>query len=677
MAGESHSRLRTWIVSVLLALGTAALFSRSMTYGYINFDDGSFVANNPYVQRGLTWEGVRWAFDVDRDLWHPITWLSFMLDCELFGDNPRAFHIVNIAWHALNGVLVFLLARRMTGTFWTAAICAALFAWHPQRVESVTWITERKDVLSGFFSLIAIGCHLAYGRARMRNSSGFRAAGAYTGALAAFALGLMSKSVVVMLPVVLLLLDLWPLGRGPRDDESAWRTLLRLAVEKVPFLALALAAGLITMTTQEASGAFSLALSFDQRVGNALVSVMRYLGMAAWPYGLSVMYPHPGDWPALLVGGAGLAVAAISVVACWTWRERPWLLVGWGWFLAFLLPTLGLVQVGLQAMADRYTYLPMIGLQLALLELARRWVAGAGRRARAAAAAAAVVVLAALGFRTVGQQALWRDAESLFGHAIRVTRGNYVAHTAMALQRLSQGRVPEAAHHAETAVTLAPELGLTLEGLGSVRLAQGRVEEAIQLYRDVIRRQPGAVSTRCDLGRILLSQGRTADAEPLFAEALALKPASVAARLGLAEAALMRGNADEAIGHLLHARELAPRDGAIALHLASVQLRTGRDAAATTLHAAVELGWDDAGMLQQAGDMLGKLGRMEDALRAYERGVVLAPADATAHVRLGYAYFLLKRPADAIRSWETALRLDPTMTDLERRIRQARAQLGG
>ncbi|MBI3192771.1 MAG: phospholipid carrier-dependent glycosyltransferase, partial [Pedosphaera parvula] len=346
MSRETRVTLRTVIVCAAIVAGTFALFSRSVGYGFINYDDPLFVVNNPRVQGGLSWAGVRWAFVVDRDFWHPLTWISLMADRELFGDNASGYRLVNIGWHALNALLVLAIVRRMTGMFWIAAVSAVLFAWHPQRVESVVWITERKDVLSGFFALATVWAWLRYGRAR--ESEGARGWAWYGVALAAFACALMSKSVVVTLPVVLLLLDLWPLGRF-RPGPAGWRTAGRLVAEKLPFFAASLAVGLFTVATQDAGGAFTLPLTLDQRVANAFVSTVRYLGQTVWPFGLAVLYPHPGHWSVVLVGGAGLVVAGVSVAA-WLYRgERPAWLVGWGWFVAFLLPTLGLIQVGLQA----------------------------------------------------------------------------------------------------------------------------------------------------------------------------------------------------------------------------------------------------------------------------------------------------------------------------------------
>lgn len=678
MSSEARSKLPAVVVGVLLVAGTLALFSRALPYGFINYDDPAFVVNNPHVQRGLTWDGVRWAFAVDRDYWHPLTWLSLMVDRAVLGGGAAGFRAVNLGWHAINALLVFVLLRRVSVGLWMAAWCAAIFAWHPQRVESVVWITERKDVLSGFFALLAAWAWLGYGEARTKGA--VRSGLWYAGALAAFACGLMSKSVVVTLPLVFLALDFWPLRRfgsaasGGNAVGLGLAGMTRLVAEKVPFLVLSLAVGLFTVSTQVAGGAFSLALTLDQRVANAVVSVVRYLGMFAWPSGLAVLYPHPGDWPPALVGAAGLAVTGITVLAWWYRRERPAFFVGWFWYLLMLLPSLGLVQVGLQAMADRYSYLPTAGLVLALGgslgPVVLRWSAATRRMV----GIAGVVVLAGLGLRTWDQQSVWRDAETLFTHAIAVTRDNYVARTALALERLTQGRVPDAAQLAEEAIAIAPEAPLALDTLGAVRMAQGRVDEAVDAYRRVIALQPRSVSARCDLGRILLAQGRIDEAAQLFTEAAAIRPVNVPSHLGLADAAIARGRPDEALGHLSRALELAPRDARTTMRVAAVQLQVGRrEKAIATLRLAAGLEPDNLALQRDIGDVFGQLGRFEDAAAAYERAVFLAPTDAATHARLGYVYFLLKRPTDAIKAWEEARRIDPGLTELDARIRQARA----
>jgi tetratricopeptide (TPR) repeat protein len=681
MTIEARSRLSTMVVGVLLAAGTFVLFSRALPYDFINYDDPAFVVNNPHVQRGVTWEGVRWAFAVDRDYWHPLTWLSLMVDRAVLGGGATGFRAVNLGWHAINALLVFLLLRRMNGGLWLAASCAAVFAWHPQRVESVVWITERKDVLSGFFALLAVWAWLGYGEARAKGTG--RAIAWYLAALATFACGLMSKSVVVTLPFLLLALDFWPLrrfeGAGAADGGSsrfAPAAAGRLIVEKLPFLALSLAVGLFTVSTQTAAGAFGLDLTLDQRVANAVVSVLRYLGMFAWPSGLAVLYPHPGDWPLAILGAAGVVVSAVTLLAWWYRHERPALLVGWSWFLLLLLPTLGLVQVGLQAMADRYSYLPSVGLVLALGGVLGPVLSCRSPAGRSAAGVVGVAVLALLGAGTWRQQAVWRDAEALFTHAIAVTRDNYVARTALALERLAQNRVPEAVTLAEEAIAIAPEAPLALDTLGAVRLAQGRVDEAVEAYRRVIALQPGSVSARCDLGRILLAQGRLDEAAQLFTEAAAIRPVSVPAHLGLADAAIARARPEEALGHLARALEIAPRDARTTMRVAAVQLQVGRrEQAVATLRLAAGLEPDNVALQRDVGDVLGQLGRFEDAAALYERAVLLDPTDAATHARLGYIHFLLKRPAEAIRSWEEARRLDPGMTELDARIRQARALL--
>jgi protein O-mannosyl-transferase len=368
---------RTAIICAILFGGTLLLFSRATRCGFVNYDDPTFVTDSPMVLGGLSWAGAAWAFTAPSDYWHPLVTLSHMLDCQLYGLSPAGHHFTSMLWHALNAVLAFLVFRRLTGGMWGSAFAAALFAWHPLRVESVVWITERKDVMSGCFFLLTI---LAYARFAAVRAAGQPALRAYLLAFACFAAGLMCKPMLVTLPFVLLLLDYWPLARHPACPARL------LVLEKVPFLALSCAAAVATVLMQESSDAFVLSLPMSARLGNAVVSLARYLGKFVWPFDLIVCYEHPGSWPAASILGAAALLSCLAAIAWSQRRSRPWIAVGLGWYLVTLLPVLGLLQVGLQAMADRYTYLPLLGVELWPLcnAFPRQWRARGGllRRAR-------------------------------------------------------------------------------------------------------------------------------------------------------------------------------------------------------------------------------------------------------------------------------------------------------
>ena len=327
------------------------VFSRAIGNDFVNYDDPVYVTENPRVQAGLTPEGIRWALTTGAAAnWHPLTWISHMVDWSVFEEDPHGHHAVSVVWHALNAILVFVLFRRLTNAFWLSAFSAALFAWHPLRVESVAWIAERKDLLSGFFGLFALWAYVVYAQQHRAKW--------YTGsALGTFALGLLAKPMLVTLPLIMLLLDIWPLQRF----HSAPR------LEKLPFFLLAAASCAITLTVQHAGGSISRVLPLRARIANAFVAVLGYLEKFVWPNDLAVLYPHPGFWPATTIVASVLLFVLLTAAALSQFRHRPWLAIGWFWFLIMLLPVLGFVQVGLHYMADRYTYLPILGLQLALL----------------------------------------------------------------------------------------------------------------------------------------------------------------------------------------------------------------------------------------------------------------------------------------------------------------------
>ena len=365
---------RTAAVCVLLFVGTVLLFSRALQSGFVNYDDPAYLTDNPHVQEGLSWAGVVWAFTAPADYWHPLTWITHMLDWQVYGASPTGHHLTSVLWHALNAVLAFLVFRRLSGGFWLSAFAAAVFAWHPLRVESVVWVTERKDVLSGCSFLLTL---LAYARYVDARAAGRPAWPSYLLTLGCFAVGLMSKPMLVTLPLVLLILDWWPLqrtGRGtgdPSRPRSPASALLPLLLEKVPFFVLSGAASVATVLMQQQNGAFVLDLPWGARAGNAVVALARYLGTFFWPVDLIVCYPHPGYWPATAVIAATVLALGLSLVAWQQRRTRPWIAAGWLWYLVVLLPVIGLVQVGFQSMADRYTYLPLLGIELALW-----WTAG-------------------------------------------------------------------------------------------------------------------------------------------------------------------------------------------------------------------------------------------------------------------------------------------------------------
>jgi tetratricopeptide (TPR) repeat protein len=556
-----------WLVLALL-LATAAAFSPVVRNGFISMDDDVFVTANPMVARGLRAETVSWALrTTELANWYPLTRLSHLLDVSLFGMRAGGHHAVSLLWHAAAAAVLFLALRLATGAPWRAFLAAALFALHPLQVESVAWAAERSMVLSGFFLALTLWLWVRHARSPAPHR--------LAAALAAFALGLAAKPTLVTLPFLLLLLDLWPLGRLGAPGGAPWRVapaaLGRRLLEKAPFFALSAASCAVTLATQEGGGAMGAAaarLPLALRLGNAGIAYARYTGKLLWPAGLAVYYPHPAAGlqsgaAAAAWLGLGLATAAALLAL----RRRPWLAAGWLWFAGALVPMAGLVQVGSQAMADRYAYLPSIGLFVALAWTASE-AAAALRLRGPAAAACALALLAALGGATALQARLWRDSGTLYAHALAVTRDNFVIENNLGNELLAAGRLREALPLLESAVRLNPayadarrNLGTALHGahrlpeareqlgqalalrpddadahhvLGLVLYELGLPEEAVAHLREASRLRPGFVEAISNLGNVFYFTGRYEEAAAAYREALRLQPDFADARANLA-----------------------------------------------------------------------------------------------------------------------------------------------
>jgi len=525
-----------------LALLVLAVYWGSGSHAFLDFDDGEYVAANPHVANGLTGAGVRWAFTAFHAAnWHPVTWLSHMADVQLFGMNAGAAHRINVAIHLLDTLLLFHVLRKMTGASWRSAFAAALFGVHPLHVESVAWISERKDVLSVFFFLGTLAAYAAWTRDRRPWKIG--------AALGSYGLGLMSKSMLVTTPFLLLLLDFWPLRRfegASATDGTPRIPGRRLLLEKLPFLSLALLAGAATFRAQSQAGATAPIASFPlaQRIANAPVSAARYLADIFWPSRLAVFYPHPsslGDRvPASAWMSASLLLAVITAAALAHPRRRPWLAMGWTWYLVSLLPVIGLVQVGSQARADRYTYLPLIGIFVALA-----WGAGEAsdrlRLPRPAIAAAAAACLVPLAAAARVQSGYWRDGKTLYAHAIAVTPSNWLAWNNLGMQWLDTdpGRAAECFRRAVGAKA-DYEVGWYNLGVALGRRGLGR--EAIDGYRRSLALDPRNADGWVNLSLEYLAAGRSGEAAASAERALDVRPEDEKALQVLVLSALQRGD---------------------------------------------------------------------------------------------------------------------------------------
>jgi tetratricopeptide (TPR) repeat protein len=467
------------VVCLLLAAITFTVFGRTLTHEFIDFDDETYVYDNPMVVRGLTRPGLVWAFtSVHAANWHPLTWISHMLDCQLYGLHPGGHHLTNVLLHTATVIVLFLVLRQMTGALWRSAFVAAVFAIHPLRVESVAWVAERKDVLSGLFFILTIAAYARYAR---RSGSFAR----YGLVLLLFALGLMCKPMLVTLPGVLLLLDYWPLQRMKTRKLSA------LVLEKLPLLALSAASCAATLLAQHKAIQLSGALSLPLRLANALTACMVYLGQMVWPAGLAVFYPYPyNGLPAWKVTLAGALLTGLSALAWVQRRRQPWMLVGWLWYLVMLLPVAGIIQVGTQAHADRYTYLPQIGVYVAVTWLAEAW--GARRRdARVALACFMPALLAALIICAWKQTTYWKDSETLWRHTLACTTNNYTAHFGLAnALGHHEGAIDEAISQYHQALQIKPDSADTHNDLGNALVQENKLDEAISQYQQALQLEP-------------------------------------------------------------------------------------------------------------------------------------------------------------------------------------------
>ncbi len=548
-------------------------FGATLTSPFLGYDDPKYVTSNEVVREGLSWSGVRWAFTSGHAAnWHPLTWLSHMLDVSLFGLDVRGHHATSLLLHAFNAVLVFFLLRVATGAGGASLLVAALFAVHPTRLESVVWISERKDVLSAFLGLLALAAWLRWTR---RGRPPF-----YALAVILHGASLMAKPMLVTLPVLLLLLDYWPLDR--LRGRAALGARIR---EKWPFFALSAVSGLITFVVQRSGGAVRdlQAFPLSERLANAPLAVGAYLVDFVWPGPRSIFYPHPGStvsWSA----AAAVTVLLVLVTAVLAQRRSrlPYAFAGWGWFLIALLPVLGILQVGLQARADRYTYLPYLGLFVAVVFGSRagasRWGVGP-----APLGLVALALVAATALTTRAQSAHWKDERTLFEHAKAVTGPNAVAEQALGAAALRAGQLEAAERHFRAALRLAPAQTGARLGFGRVLAMTGRIDEAAAAYEAVLAQAPGYVEAFNNLAYCRLRQGELEEARELFARAVGANPRLAAAThvLGMLEAAL--GNHGRAIALLSEAVRLSPGTEAWTLDLdGALALAHGGDSAAST-----------------------------------------------------------------------------------------------
>ena len=636
---QAKDRLRSGVSAVKAALRTLPggnatavcillfglvvwVFLPSVRNEFVNFDDPLYITGNPHVQAGLTLETVRWAFaNMHMGFWQPLTWLSSALDCQLFGLRAGGHHLTSLLLHAASTVVLFLAFRRMTGVIWRGAFVALLFALHPLHVETVAWAADRKDVLSGLFWMLTLLMYAHYVERSKVQGPKFRVF--YSFALLLFACALMSKASVLTLPFILFLLDWWPLRRfqlsdlipEPRrkDLPAGQRSVLRrLLLEKAPFLLLGFACGILGFYGQKTLGAVQTAAEFpiSQRIQNAILSCAHYLAQTAWPVDLAAYYPYPATFRALPVFGAALLLVVVSITALWSSRNRPYIAFGWIWFVVVLAPASGLVQIGSHARADRYTYLPLIGIFVLLAwgghDLTRHW----RRQLPALSVAAAIVVLLCVAV-TRQQLGFWRNSEVLYRRALAVTQANEFAHYNLATTLIEEGQLDEAIPHFEEVIRIEPAFFAAHKNLGAALCMKGRVDEAIPHLEYAATHAPGDPEAHSNLGNAFAMKGRFEAAISQYERALAISPGSPEVR-----------------------HHLGNTHFQLALAMATA-------------------------------------GHIDDAIPHFQRAINLAPDHTEAHCNLGVALASKGRLDDAISQFQEALRLNPDAADAQNNLRAA------
>jgi tetratricopeptide (TPR) repeat protein len=667
---------------------TWLVFGQTLGHGFINYDDPVYVYENPVVTSGLTLHGIGWAFTHSHGAnWHPLTWISHMLDCQFYGLKAGGHHFTNVLLHTIAMLLLFLLLVQMTGALWRSAFVAAVFAIHPLHVESVAWVAERKDVLSGVFFMLTLMAYVRYARGP--------SLGRYATMLALFACGLMAKPMLVTIPFILLLLDYWPLGRFAQSSPMKAKAVRwRLILEKVPLLALSIASCIATLIVQrEALNSFDQ-LPLALRINNALVSCLTYIWQLIWPVNLTVYYPHH-HLPFWEIALAVMLLITITVVAAAWPRKYPYFITGWLWYLVMLVPVIGVIQVGSQAHADRYTYLPQIGLCFALTwmvaDLLRTW-----RSRRAILGAGATITIVALALSAWQQTSYWHDSESLWAHTLAVNSNNDIAHNNVGNAALQKGQIDEAILHYQRVLETRPgytetnrrnayyNLGNALlrknkideaianyrkaleghseyepeahNGLGIALLRKGEVDEAIFHFEKFVQLRPDHAEAYYNLGNALLQKGLVDDAVAHYEKALKLNPILAKAESNLGNALLHKGQIDEAIGHLQKAVELDPNNVVTESNFGYALLQKGRvEESFTHLQRALEVDPDYIAAHFNLANTLLQMGRVDEAVSHLQKVITVDPNDPEAQRNM--AWVLATWPEARIRDGAKAVEL--------------------
>jgi protein O-mannosyl-transferase len=630
-----------------LAAGTLAVFWGARQCQFVNYDDPAYITSNAELQHGLTARSVRWAFQTGAaSNWHPLTWLSHLTDVQLYGMDPAGHHLTSVLLHAINGVLLFLILRRMTGAYGRSLVVAALFALHPLRVESVAWVSERKDVLSTFFWMLTVWAYVYYAEEFKGKRSRFKVF--YALALVFFVLGLMSKPMLVTLPVILLLLDFWPLQRSHQGAAG-------LITEKIPFFVLAAVSSVVTFLVQRSGGAVSslTGVPMGARVGNAFVSYVRYLAKIFWPARLSPLYPHPGYWAWWKIAGAVLLLAAITAWVIRRARPQPYLAVGWFWFVVMLAPTIGLLQVGIQSMADRYSYVAGVGVLVMVVWGADDWL---GTRPSLLGTVAALAV-AACAILTPMQVAYWRTSETLFQHAVAVTDNNYLAYNNLGFDLSNRGETERAMAYFQKSLEINSNYDEAHNNLGYALAALGRYKEATNEYIKALSLNPRLTEAHNNLGIALGDLGLADAGIHEYQVALEENPRHAGAHNNYGVALAMQGKLDDAIAQFRLA--VACQENYLSAHSDlgnALAMKGDLEGAIREYEFCLKLDAKDAHVHNNLGNALSQQGKLEEAAAQYRLALELKPENPEAHFNLGYCLARQGRLTEAEEQYTMALR---------------------
>ena len=629
---------RTALVSLLVVLATLAVYGQARNDDFIGLDDSMYVFENDHVRKGLTGEGVAWSFtNTISGMWIPLTWLSFMAGSQFYGISPGWHHLTNVFIHLANALLLFFLLKRMTDDFWPSGLVAALFALHPIHVESVAWISERKDVLSALFLFLTIWAYADY--AKKPSLRG------YVLVFLFFLFGLMTKPMLVTVPFLLILLDYWPLKRFRPDHiftvhgKAERRRFLQLVFEKLPLIVVAVTASAVTFAAhQKAGGIYTLeALPVDVRMTNICVSYLKYVGKFFYPVHLAVFYPHPHSASWLKVIAALLLLGGISWLFARNARKYPYLFVGWFWYLGMLVPVIGIVHAGSQGMADRFVYIPFIGLYIAVAwgipQLFGNWPHR--RSCLAILSAVSLSILAALSWHQVRY---WQNSLTLFGHTLRYTSNNWLIEGSLANALEKKGRTDEAILLYKEALHIEPDYWDAHYNLGNALEKKGRTDEAIKHYLQALRIRPDYEEAHNNLGVALDKTGRTNEAIKQYLEALRIQPDYAEAHNNLGVAFAKKGRTNEAIKQYIEALQIQP---------------------------------DYAEAYNNLGNALRKKGRTDDAIRQYLEALRIRPDYEEAHNNLGIALIQQGKIEEAIHHFREAVRIDQDYADARHNLEAA------